>query len=806
MPETNETTASGDQLTPEVVREQIKAHDKRMRDGRKDWTLFKQTYLTKYWEHVSGNANPRNPRASEVEIEVNRLWGMVSSYLSALYPRASRAVLAPDPDGKGDARKAEVAVNRWLASRRVHHRVMSSLRQALLYPGSGIKVGYYAGRGSPLDRVWMRVIPWWEMVLDHDVSDQEDERFRGHIYYRPKIEVEQEYGLEDLGGTQRVDFLSNENAVSDSKRVRRKQDSAPSDATAFVRVLELCNLTDTFTDKNDPSIVYKGRLEIYVLGQGAKSKEPIYVGPLPFAEHDGEPMSHVAPLIFNHEPEYPLRGLSHTQRLMPQIRELNAYRSYMAMATRKDTRQYVTRKGTFSAEEMTNLTEGYDGLILEAESGFERPLNDAIIPILNAPISSNIHQYVGSVEVDLERVIGTSPQARGQITKATAFEVQTVTQYTESEFGMHASIKDQWLASIVSLLLRGLIASMQDSGDSVGAFENQHVDLAEVGARPDGEAETEEGAEDRDEAEPEPEEWTVERIKKLAETAGVDIDSEDFQQISEQVTKKRHLDDMSEQELAALGASLSGSSLDKKKALDEEEESQVEEALVNSIASKQEPFVDEDVVRPLGIEKGEDHAEIHQDVLTLQERDEKIVVMVKDLDAKFDISFVEGGRTPLTDAAMQQNLVVLMEPYAALWQQAQDKGPMGAFARSYMKVMAERFDLPQDLHPDELESRVRDMQEEEKERKKEEPAPEAAPEAAPGAAPAEQPGAPPEGDMSQEIAQVSQLPPDQAIMALKQMFANDPNMQQMLDEIATLPPDQQAQMLQQIVGAANAPV
>jgi len=791
----SENTESRDQLTPKDVHDQIKAHDKRMRDGQKDWTLFKKTYLTQYWEHVNGNIHPNNPRVTELDVEVNRLWGVMSTYLSALYPRASRAVLTPDASGQGDAYKSEMAVNRWLSSRRVHHRVMTGLRQALLYPGSGIKLGYNPGRGNPLDRIWMRVIPWWEMVLDHDVGDREDERFRGHIYYRPKVEVEQEYGLEDLAGTQRVDFLSNQSTVAESKRTRRGNDVATGDESAFVRVLELCNLTDTIADKDDPSIVYQGRLEIYVLGQGGKSKEPVYIGPLPFAENDGTPMSHIMPLIFNHEPEFPLRGIAHTKRLMPQIRELNAYRSYMAMATRKDTRQYVTRKGTFSAEEMTNLTEGHDGLVLEVESGFERPLGDAIIPIVNAPISSGISQYVANAEMDLERVIGTSPQARGQITKATAFEVQTVTQYTESEFGMHASIKDQWLANMVALLLRALIASMQDSGDSAGAFEEQHVDLAKVGARSDGEADTE-----REEEATEPEPWTVERIKALAKEAGADIESEEFQEISEQVTKKRHLDDMDESELAALGAAISGTEMDKKKVADEEEEAQVEEALVQGIASNQEPYVDEDVVRPLGIERGEGYAELHQEALTLKDRSEHIVVTAEDLDAKFEITFVEGGRTPLTDAAMQQNLVALMEPYSALWQQAQDPSPMGAFARSYMKVMAERFDLPKDLHPDELDAKFTEMQEAEAEEKKRAPKEE---QMAPGDEPPVDPG---DEQMAQEIAQVAQLPPDQAIMALKQMFANDPNMQQMLDQISGLPPEQQAQMLQQIVGAAGAPV
>jgi hypothetical protein len=68
------------------------------------------------------------------------------------------------------------------------------------------------------------------------------------------------------------------------------------------------------------------------------------------------------------------------------------------------------------------------------------------------------------------------------VTKATAFEVQAVQQYTESEFGLHASIKDEWLATVLRVVLRALISSMQDLGDSSGAYDDQNVDLAEVGA------------------------------------------------------------------------------------------------------------------------------------------------------------------------------------------------------------------------------------------------------------------------------------------------------------------------------------
>ena len=799
-----------DQITPKLIHEFVRAHDRHARMNRKDWSLYKHTYMTRYWEYMTGDDMPkRNRRLREVEVEVNRLWGVVTSYLSALYPRASRVILGSDPAGKGDPQKAELAINRMLSSRKIHERVMTALRQSLLYPGSGVKVGYHHGRGSALDRVWMRVIPVWEMLLDTEVSDVDDERFRGHLYYRPKIEVEREYGLSDLSGTRRVDFLSASDAVSDDYKNRKRYEVAEEDNN-FVRVLEFCNLVDHYQDPENPDIKYEGRLEIYVLGQGGDSKKPVYVGPLPFVRHDGEPMAHIVPLIFNYEPEFPLRGIAHVKRLMPQFKELNAYRSYMAMATRKDTRQYVTRKGTLNAEEMTLLTEGHDGLILEVESGYERPLNDAIIPIQNAPISSNIQSYVRDVETDIERVIGTSPASRGIITKATAFEVETAQQYTESEFGLHAAIKDQWLSSLTELMLRALISCMQDDGDSSGAFEAQKVDVAEVGAIPQedqSESDTEEKAE--------PEVFDKARIKSLAEIAEIDVDSDDFKDLASQITGKRELDDMNDEELNLLGSTLAGRSSEITKEKDEREQEQVDLALVRNTSSMQEPLVDEDVVTNLGINEAEGEYTIKQETIMLRDRNEQMVVTVEDLDANFEISFVEGGRTPLSDAAMQQNLVALMQPYMALWDAATKGGPQGVIAKNYMQVLADRFDLPKDLHPDELQAELNEEAKESKETKKAQEEPqesqqqaEAAPpaEQAPAEAPQGQAPAEPAQDPGQMLDQIAQMPPAEALEALMSIFAEQPEIMQVLEQIAQMPPEQQGEAIQQVLEAARANV
>lgn len=309
-----------DQLPPSSIHEQLKAHDKRMKQGREDLAQAKAFYMTRWWKYMRSRADERQMRTLNTDVEVNRMWGAVGSYLAALYPRANRAVFGPDVLGRGNPQKAQLAMNKWLSSQKVHTRIMSALRQGILYPGCAAKVGYSPGNNSALERVWLRIVPWWEIVLDSDATDVEDERFRGHVYFRPLAEVEREYDIPKglLSGTSRKDFLAQ--GSSPDPTVDNKNDSKLNDTNTFVRVLEVCNLRDSYKDANDPSVEYPGRFEVYVLNQGEMSKTPIFMGPLPLAEASGAALPHIEPLIFAAEPEFPLRGIAGSSRMLPQLR------------------------------------------------------------------------------------------------------------------------------------------------------------------------------------------------------------------------------------------------------------------------------------------------------------------------------------------------------------------------------------------------------------------------------------------------------------------------------------------------------
>jgi hypothetical protein len=119
-------------------------------------------------------------------------------------------------------------------------------------------------------------------------------------------------------------------------------------------------------------------------------------------------------------------------------------------------------------------------------------------------------------------------------------------------------------------------------------------------------------------------------------------------------------------------------------------------------------------------------------------------------------------------------------------------------ARQYMKTIAEKFGLPKDLHPDELDSKLAEEQESETPQKEDQELQEAS---------GQQPQ-PEQQPAEADLADLANMPPDQAILAMREIFANDPEMQQVLDQLETLPPEQQAQMIAQMLtpGEAGAPV
>lgn len=724
--------APNEQFPCSRVLAEVKAHESVMNDAQSQMAFHKATWATQFWAYGRAATTAKTwqyGRAGTTDIEVNRLAPAVTTYLASLYRVANRVALNPDPQGRGNAELATVACNAWLSQKVQQTRFLAAIRQGMLYPGCGLKVGVDAGTATAIERVWMRVIPWWEMVLDRNVTDPRDERFRGHLFWRPRKEIEDQYPelAGKLTGQTRTDFLA---SLSSQTRTRQTQDTSNEAGSVtgagsdddWVRTLEFCNLVDTV---EVDGITYAGRLEIWVLDQGEYSKKPIHVGPLPFSAPDGSPLANLIPLIFNAEPEYPYRGIPPVARMMPQIAEMNLLRSRIAASSRLNARKGIFDPNALGAKGVETLQNGEDMEYAPVEANYDKELSRAIYAIPSHPISTDLYQWKAIVDQDFAAVQALPPAAQGQYGKkgTTAFEVQTASLFTESEMGMHASVLNSAMVELMRLVLCGMVLALTRTPDSTGGYGDEDTKLAATSA-------------------------THELDGKEAAPSENDADT-----------------------------------------------------------SSPDPFVAlRDLVTPKKVTTPNAVAVI-QDTLAIFIDKKQYNITAADLRAEFDIQFVEGARTPLTDAARQQALIQIGPRYEQLWKVVVDGGPMAILAEMEMRALCDQFGLPKDMEVDVLLDKLaRQKQAEAATPKIDKAASQPAPPAEAPPQP-ERPAAAESPDARQMVAQaqvmLGQGRPNEALGMLAQAFSDNVKIMDMLNSIATLPPEEQTAQLAEVIQIAG---
>lgn len=495
-----------DSLPPSRILRIVDAHDAAMRVERPRMTLTNAIYLTRFWKAWLGYLKSEMSITqvfNGFEIEVNRLKEEVSTYTAALWPRANRVVCSDDPQGRGSAQAASLTLNAWWAQPGLREDIRGSVILGILFPGCGYKVGYDAGRADPIERAWLRIIPPWEIVLDRNATNRRDERYRGHVYFEP-IETFlarfPDLKGKNIKGSRRQDFFDDTgngnpgNPVANNPNNSEYAQSTGTDADGeFVRVLEIANFADSVTGKSGNT--YKGRLEVWVLDQTDEfARAPVSMEPLPFADTDGKPLPHIELLSFDHEPGFPFRPVAPANRFLPQLVELNKMRTLMAEMTRRDSRKGLVAEGRLEQDQMTILMNGRDMEFAKVKLEDGQTLRDVIYQLETPRISADIPAWMQIIEHDFQAIAGTSPNARGEVTKATAYEIQQVQLFTESELGEHGLILNETLTRVATLILRAIIGAMRDRGDSAGSEDVPDAPLAPVGKGHDVELDTEEQA------------------------------------------------------------------------------------------------------------------------------------------------------------------------------------------------------------------------------------------------------------------------------------------------------------------------
>ena len=177
---------------------------------------------------------------------------------------------------------------------------------------------------------------------------------------------------------------------------------------------------------------------------------------------------------------------------------------------------------------------------------------------------------------------------------------------------------------------------------------------------------------------------------------------------------------------------------------------------------------------------------------------EMVEVVAEDIDSDFDIGFSEAGRSPVSQMEMRNNILQLSDKLLQLLQVAeQSQGSMSVLATEIYKTIHEQFEFPKNLSFDYIQGQLAQQAEAQPQ---EVPAGQAPPQE-------QQQAQPEEGQMSpdQVIEQLKAMPPAQALEAMKQIFADDPQAQELIDKALGLPEQQQAQAVQMLIEAIEVP-
>jgi hypothetical protein len=740
-------------INRDVVDAIVKRHDSSMDDARVFMGMAKAAYGGRFWEwvHEQGKGSTGRFRLFDDQYEINLIKRGVNVYHSALFPKRMKGVVDRLATSTGDPEKAQTLLNSWLFTESMRARIDTAIRQALLYPGVGLKVSYdpRSGEGhkslSPHERVYARVFPWYELVLDTFAMDTSEARFYGHITYKSRREVSELYEIpyNDLRGDREHSFLDDDSAYHNTRYGGGGSDDDTLDGD-YVRVLELCNLVDTL-DGND----YPGRFEIYLIDQGEHSDEPVYVGEMPLWRSDGRPVQHIVPLIFEHEAEYPLQGIAPCRSWLHQQAEVNAYRSQMASESRKNKTVYLYDKNLGSdIIQRIASARTMEGIAIDPDNVVGGDLRRAVVAIEQPPISVNVREHAAKAEQDLLSSFNFSPSAIGITQNVTAQEIRYQRDYTDSEFGRYAAARDRMLSTFAYLALRAFVAAMLDDGDMESDDDGEDVDadLEAADLADDADAalfDDDTGASLRDQ--------DADEDPRLKDEDLADLDDEP--------------DDESEEEDRAFA-----------EALDDEVE------------------VDDDaaeVYAERGIETtGEETIQL------LDAKRELMVIRVEDIDSEFDIGFTETGRTPASDAEIRANLAQILPVYMQLFEAIAQGGPQGVIAEAAARAYYTEYSLPETLNPDRLLAQLAESQ------KEAAPAAAAAPPAEGGAAPAD-PAA-----LLNELAGRHQNNPDAmaALQTLAGILQSAPpevaaQVMEQVARIAAMPPAEQPEGLQVLVQA-----
>ncbi len=405
---------------------------------------YKNAYESKFWQEEEYDS-------TMIRVETADAYSYIESYISSLFSKTPSVVIGADIAATGgDPKLAQAAANRFLYNQREQLEIATRL--ALIYQFSALKLSPVES-DEMLDKVTIRAIPCWEVMLDRDATAASDQRFIGHTYYLNMVEAKRKFGNKKFVAVPKENYF--DEGGGPVSYTKQDYNDLPDDYL-YIEIVELYDLLHN---------------EVYYWSPSYKNGDGIILrSEIPVRTYNDLPLAPIVPLFYSRSPSKPMEGLSSLARLYDQFYEKNILRTYWANAVRRDSRQYLYREGMVDEESLAKITAGVDGAMIPIDSD---TLSGIIMPVGIEPISSNFDRYLAAIDGDINRGSSLAPFARGEATKATATEITALAQYSASEIGKLARERDNSMENIVNVYIRTLVLLAEEGDKAVLNVEGE---------------------------------------------------------------------------------------------------------------------------------------------------------------------------------------------------------------------------------------------------------------------------------------------------------------------------------------------
>jgi len=407
-------------------------------DKSSEMKRYKDCYQTRFWNNESYND-------SMIRVETADAYTHIEGYIASIFTKNPSVVIGADLAAtSGNPQLAQAASNRFLFNQREQLEIASRL--SLIYDYSALKLTP-EDSNEMLDRVSIKAIPCWEVIVDRDASGVKDQRFIGHNYFMTIVEAKKKFGARTFTAVPKKDFFDSNATGTKTLYDKAAYRNLP-DEYMYIEVVELYDMLHD---------------ELYFWSpQYSNGEKLLEKAQIPIRSYNDNGLPNIICLYFSRVPSKPMEGISSLSRLYDQIYEKNILRTYWANAVRRDSRQFLYREGAFDEEQLAKITSGIDGAMIGVDT---ESLEGLIKAVDVPPISSNFDRYAAQIEQDIGKSSILAPFTRGVVTNSTATEINALAEYSASELGKMAREKDEALEKIINVYIR-LLALLAEDGET----------------------------------------------------------------------------------------------------------------------------------------------------------------------------------------------------------------------------------------------------------------------------------------------------------------------------------------------------